>query len=63
MTDRPPIGIMPEYIWKQQRYLALWETVKRYHEAGYSPMPEWLDEMHRLAKDNSDRLQVKEERK
>lgn len=61
--DRPPIGIMPEYIWKQQRYLALWETIKRYTEAGYIPKPEWIEEFHRLAKEETKRLIIKEEEK
>lgn len=38
---KPPIGIMPEYIWKEQRLYELNQAIIRYINAGLSYPKEW----------------------
>ena len=45
---KPPLGIEPEYIWKQKRAFALLETIARYSTAGMSARNEWLTELGKL---------------
>lgn len=47
----PPIGIMPEYIWKRKRYSDLCDAIGRYVLAGMKPLPEWVEEGQRLLKE------------
>ena len=47
--EKPPIGIMPEYIWKLQRKRALAETMWRFLNAGVAFPVEWLEEYNKLA--------------
>jgi hypothetical protein len=54
MTNQPPpIGIMPERIWKEQRLCDLHAAVKRYIDAKIPVPDEWLWEMHALHRDLS----------
>ena len=46
--ERPPIGIMPEYIWKLQRKHNLAEAMWRYLSAGIAFPIIWLEEYNRL---------------
>lgn len=53
MTDsepqvKPPLGIEPEYIWKQKRAFALVEAIARYSTAGIGVRNEWLSELGAL---------------
>lgn len=50
-AKEPPIGIMPEYIWKRKRYGALCSAIGRYVLAGMDPLPEWVEEGQRLLKE------------
>ena len=50
-AKEPPIGIMPEYIWKRKRYGALCSAIGRYILAGMVPFPEWVEEGRRLLKE------------
>ncbi len=43
-----PIGVMPEYIWKEKRIKALYDAISRYREAGFEPLPKWFDELGRF---------------
>lgn len=47
----PPIGIIPEDRWKRQRYIDLCKAITRYVVAGLKPLPEWIDEARRFAKE------------
>lgn len=47
-AEKPPIGIMPEAIWRQQRYDDLCRAITRYVVAGLKPLPEWIDEARRF---------------
>ena len=44
----PPLGVMPEYIWKKKRYDELCSAIGRYIIADIGPPTEWLDEGKRL---------------
>lgn len=50
----PPIGIMPEHIWKRKRYSDLCCAIGRYVLAGMEPPPEWVEEGQRLLKEIED---------
>ena len=42
--EKPPIGIMPRYIWVAKRKREILDAVKRFIEAGAEIPTEWLDE-------------------
>lgn len=48
---KPPIGIKPELMWKEERYNHLCEAIGRYMVAGFAPLPEWIEEGQRLIKE------------
>lgn len=48
---KPPLGIEPEYIWKQKRAFALVEAIARYSIAGMSVRNEWLAELGELLRE------------
>ena len=50
----PPLGIMPEYMWKQKRYEELCGAIGRYILAGLEPLSAWIDEGRRLLDNESD---------
>ena len=50
-AKEPPIGIMPEHIWKRKRYSDLCGAIGRYVLAGMKPLPEWVEEGQRLLKE------------
>ena len=45
---KPPIGVMPEYLWKKKRYNELCAAIGRYVMSGPEPLPEWIEEGKRL---------------
>jgi hypothetical protein len=50
MTQQPPIGIMPRYIWDEIRLRELAAAISRY-AAAYRPVPaEWIEEYNELIK-------------
>ena len=55
-----PIGIEPEFIWKEKRLYDLVQTVSRYIDSrAVEPKPEWFSEIHKLIGDlqtNTSRL-------
>jgi hypothetical protein len=42
---RPPLGIMPRYIWLEHRVHEIQEGINRFMEAGKPMPPEWADEL------------------
>lgn len=47
---KPPLGVVPEYIWKQQRFEEVCYAIQRYFDA-FKPIPqEWIDERYELGK-------------
>ena len=44
----PPLGLMPEHVWKQQRYSAIKAAIRRYQEATMDVPPEWIVELWRF---------------
>jgi hypothetical protein len=54
---KPPIGIMPEWMWKEVRYGDLADAIKRYVDSGSHQVPnEWIEEYNRLCKEINNRL-------
>lgn len=49
--QKPPIGLMPEHIWKEQRFNSICHAIGRYVFSGLDPLPEWVDEGRRLMKE------------
>lgn len=45
---KPPIGIIPECLWLEQRANALMEAIERYLEAGECVPAQWPDELSRI---------------
>ena len=52
--DRPPLGIMPQYIWKEKRWYELGQAINRGIEAGYPIKQEWVDEYNKLHEELSE---------
>lgn len=50
----PPIGLMPERLWKAQRMCDIYEAMKRYNDAGYKIPDEWFEEFEKLEKGIND---------
>lgn len=47
-STKPKIGIMPEWLWKEQRLQALTETIERYLDSNQSIPTEWIEERNSL---------------
>lgn len=45
---KPPIGLMPEKIWKDSRKVEIQEAIARYEKAGLPVPKEWIDELNKL---------------
>lgn len=45
-VDRPPIGIIPRYLWIEQRKSELISAINRYMKAGVKVPVEWLEELN-----------------
>lgn len=43
-ATKPPLGVMPRYIWNRKRQKELADAMQRYLEAGKSIPREWIDE-------------------
>lgn len=48
---KPPIGVMPEKLWKEQRLEALCSAIGKYEICGIEPPEEWKKEGARLYDD------------
>lgn len=48
IPEKPPIGIMPRYVWDKKRRDELSEAMQRYIEASKSIPQEWIDEYNEL---------------
>jgi hypothetical protein len=49
-TERPPLGIMPEFMWKEIRLKQIDNAVDRYAAAGKTIPPEWDKEHEKLSR-------------
>lgn len=58
MQKAPPLGIMPERLWIENRFDELADACNRYLEAEKPIPPEWGDEMLRHARRLHDRSDV-----
>lgn len=48
MNTKPPIGIMPKYIWESQRLDELRQAIFRFLDDGRSISIEWINEYNEL---------------
>lgn len=48
IPEKPPLGIMPRYVWDKKRRVELSEAMQRYMEANKSIPKEWIDEYNEL---------------
>lgn len=48
---KPPIGIIPEIIWKEQRIQDIDAAINRYQEAGLAINTKWIYERNKLIYD------------
>ena len=44
--EKPPIGIIPEWLWEEQRLSEIHNAVTRYREAGKEIPQQWEDEIN-----------------
>lgn len=54
---KPPLGIIPEWLWKEDRYHELSGAINRYREAMKQIPQEWINEKYELEKFLLERLQ------
>ena len=46
---KPPLGIMPKKLHREQRFIALYEAISRYLSVGNIEIPlEWVEEYNEL---------------
>jgi hypothetical protein len=45
---KPPLGLMPENIWKRQRYHEVQAAIGRYQDVGKTIPGEWIVELWRF---------------
>lgn len=45
---KPPLGILPRWLWLEQRIIALTEAMQRYADAGQPVPPDWVKELREL---------------
>jgi hypothetical protein len=50
LSNKPPIGIMPKYIWESKRRNELGDAINRYLEAALPVPSEWIEEYNELIK-------------
>lgn len=49
-NERPPIGIMPRYIWEEKRIDDIREAINRYSEKALPIPSQWIEEYNDLVK-------------
>ena len=49
-TDKPPLGVMPKFIWDRKRIASLKEGIKRYLDADKDIPVDWVTEYNDLVK-------------
>lgn len=48
LNEKPPIGIVPHFIWVDKRILEILEAFERYSNAGKAVPVEWVTELRKL---------------
>lgn len=57
--EKPPIGIMPKWLWEEQRLHDLHSAIQRYLDVGMTVNPEWIEEYNELSKRIRERKETK----
>lgn len=48
ITERPPLGLMPHYIWVDKRIVEILAAMERFAETGTPVSVEWVQELWKL---------------
>lgn len=51
-----PLGIIPEWIWKLERYHEVGNAIERYIDAGLQVNLEWITEYNKLQRELADKI-------
>jgi len=54
---KPPIGVIPRYLWDEERLEAINDAIKQYWNAGMTPPIEWFHEREELESRYTDHIQ------
>ncbi|MGJ1352370.1 hypothetical protein ACR79P_08385 [Sphingobacterium spiritivorum] len=55
-VEKPPIGVVPDYIWKEQRIKELSAAIARFLESSYFIISEsWIKEYNSLIQERNER--------
>ena len=46
--EKPPLGIIPEKLWKEQRLEDINNAIKRYIDANVTIQRQWIEERNKL---------------
>lgn len=49
--EKPPLGIKPKWLWKEERLLELVRCISRHAQASAPVKQEWIDEMDELIRE------------
>ena len=49
--EKPPLGLMPKFVWENNRRIAIEDAVKRYNMAKMPIPSSWIDELGKLPKE------------
>ena len=50
-NPKPPLGLMPEWLWKKKRLIEVESAIDRYTRAGVAVPPEWVVEREVLTRE------------
>ncbi|MDO4802745.1 MAG: hypothetical protein Q4A15_11325 [Prevotellaceae bacterium] len=48
LNEKPPLGLMPHYIWVDKRIAEILAAFERYSNAGKAVPVEWIEELRKL---------------
>jgi hypothetical protein len=51
---KPPIGLVPKFVWKERRLCEVKAAIQRYLDAGCRVPPEWIAEYNELIREVDD---------
>ena len=55
IMEKPPIGVIPQYLWDERRLKDLFDAMTRFSEAGVAIPPEWPIEYFEIERRLRDR--------
>ena len=49
-VEKPPLGLMPRYLYNEQRFQEIYSAISRYYQAGKAIPIEWIEEYNDISK-------------